>query len=151
MWAYTWFYCCLPFEYAWNIMVAVAVVARDQRNEVLSFFNAVVRQLTIQSIFEQCGSMFLFFFDLLNGPLLCSLLLALQVIANVNLIFIISFLFFYGISLCSLMSETFRLERFLFAFLVACNHLVMAYNFSFWSVIMDAVVGGPDLTSLVQI
>uniref|UniRef100_A0A915BXE0 FAT domain-containing protein n=2 Tax=Parascaris univalens TaxID=6257 RepID=A0A915BXE0_PARUN len=32
-----------------------AVVARDQRNEVLSFFNAVVRQLTIQSIFEQCG------------------------------------------------------------------------------------------------
>ncbi|VDM39812.1 unnamed protein product [Toxocara canis] len=33
-----------------------AVVARDQRNEVLSFFNAVVRQLTIQSIFEQCGN-----------------------------------------------------------------------------------------------
>uniref|UniRef100_A0A914VHX2 Transformation/transcription domain-associated protein n=1 Tax=Plectus sambesii TaxID=2011161 RepID=A0A914VHX2_9BILA len=35
--------------------VFFAVVAKDLRSEVLSFFNAIVRQLTLQAIFEQTG------------------------------------------------------------------------------------------------
>ncbi len=39
-----------PFS---QLRIAVAVVAKDLRCEALGFFNAIVRQLTIQAIFEQ--------------------------------------------------------------------------------------------------
>ncbi len=35
--------------------ISVAVVAKDLRAQVLSFFNAIIRQLTLQAIVENAG------------------------------------------------------------------------------------------------